>query len=59
MNFAMPIYHRVKVKEGEKMDKYLNLARELKKVLEHEGDSDTNYNWSLWKSFQEPGKETG
>ena len=28
-----------------KTDKYLNVARELKKALEHEGDCDTNYKW--------------
>ena len=33
MDFAVPAYHRVKLKENEKMDKYLDLARELKKLL--------------------------
>ena len=36
--------HRIKLKENEKMDKYLNLARELKKTMEHEDDGDTNCN---------------
>ena len=31
-----------KLKECEKKDKYLDLARELKKTMEHEGDNDTN-----------------
>ena len=31
MNFAVPADHRVKLKESEKKDKYLDLARELKK----------------------------
>ena len=31
MNFAVPADHRVKLKENEKMDRYLDLARELKK----------------------------
>ena len=30
MDFAVPADHRVKLKENEKMDKYLDLARELK-----------------------------
>ena len=34
MNFAVPADHRVKLKECEKRDKYLDLARELKKLLD-------------------------
>ena len=32
MDFAVRADHRVKVKESEKKDKYLDLARELKKL---------------------------
>ena len=32
MIFAVPADHRVKLKECEKKDKYLNLAREMKKL---------------------------
>ena len=32
MDFAVPADHRVKLKENEKMDKYQDLARELKKL---------------------------
>ena len=32
MDFAIPADHRVKLKEGEKRDKYLDLARELNKL---------------------------
>ena len=31
VNFAVPVDHRVKLKENEKKDKYLDLAREMKK----------------------------
>ena len=31
MNFAVPADHRLKLKESEKRNKYLDLARELKK----------------------------
>ena len=31
MDFAVPATHRVKLKENEKKDKYLDLARELEK----------------------------
>ena len=30
MDFAIPAEHSVKIKEGGKQDKYLDLARELK-----------------------------
>ena len=32
VDFAVPAYHRTKLKECEKRDKYLDLARELKKL---------------------------
>ena len=35
MNFAVPVDHRVKLKESEKKDKYVDFARELKKTVEH------------------------
>ena len=36
VDFAVPADHRIKLKECEKKDKYLDLARELKK------------NWNMW-----------
>ena len=44
MDFAVLADHGVKLKESEKRDTYLNLARKLKKTMEHESDSDTNCN---------------
>ena len=41
-DFAVPADHRIKLKECEKRDKYLDLARELKKTMEHERDNYTN-----------------
>ena len=32
MDFAVPADHRVKLKESEKKDKYMDLAQELKKL---------------------------
>ena len=45
VDFAVPTDHRVKLKESKKRDKYLDLARQLKKTktMKNEGDSDTNY----------------
>ena len=37
MTFAVPYYHRVTLKEREKSDKYLDLARELKQQLNIKG----------------------
>ena len=45
VDFAVPADHRIKLKECEKRDKYLDLARELKKAVEHEGDNYTNRDW--------------
>ena len=59
VDFAVPANLRIKLKESEKKDKYLDLARELKKTMEHESDSYTNCNWCFWYSHQRIIKETG
>ena len=43
--FSVPADHRIKLKKSEKKDMYLDLARELKKTMEHEGDNYTNCDW--------------
>ena len=45
VDFAVLADHRVKLKESEKKNRYLNLARELKKTVEYESDVYTNSNW--------------
>ena len=45
MNFAVPADHGIKLKESEKKDKYLNLAKELKKTVKHERINYTNRDW--------------
>ena len=50
VDFAVPADHRIKLKECEKRDKYPDLARELKKTMEHAGDNYTNCNWCVWNS---------
>ena len=54
MNFAIPADHRVKLKESKKKDKYLDLARKLKKTttMKHESDGDTNCKWCTRYSHQ-------
>ena len=48
VDFAVPVDHRVNLKESEKRDECLDLAIELKKTLEHEGDGETNCGWCSW-----------
>ena len=52
MDFAFPANHKVKLKESEKKDKHLNLARELKKTLEHESGGGTNCKWRAQCCYQ-------
>ena len=59
VDFAVPADHRIKLKECEKKDKYLDLARELKKTMEHEGDNYANCDWCFWYNHQRIIKETG
>ena len=56
--FAVPADLIVNLKESEKKDKCLDLARELKK-LEHESDGYTNCNWCSWYSHRMIIKGTG
>ena len=55
MAFTVPADHLVKVKESKKRDKYLNLARNLKKKKEHESDC----NWHARYSHLRIAKGTG
>ena len=41
VDFAIPVNNRMKIKENKKSNKYSDLARELKKAMEHKGDCDT------------------
>ena len=41
--------YRVEMKENEKIDKYLDFARELKRAVVDEGD--TNCIWCLWNGL--------
>ena len=52
MDFTVPADPREKLKEKETRDKYLDLARELKETMDHEGDGGINCNW--WARVQSP-----
>ena len=59
MDFAVLADHWVKLKEREKRDKYLDLAWELKKTMEHEIDGDASCNWRARYSQERISTETG
>ena len=59
VDFGVPVDHRIKQKESEKKDEYLDFARELKKLMEHDGDSYTDCDWCFWYSHQRIIKGTG
>ena len=51
VDFALPADDRIKLKECEKKDRYLDLARELKKKKwKNEGNNYTNCDWCFWDS---------
>ena len=56
MDFAV---HRIKLKEGEKKEKYLIPSKGTEKTVEHEGWSDINCNWCARCCHQRIDKETG
>ena len=44
VDFSVPADYRIKLKESEKKDKYLDFGKEFWKNMEHEGDDYTNCN---------------
>ena len=59
MDFGIPANNRVKLKAREKKDKYLDLAREVKKIVEYESDVYTNCYWCSWYSHRKIVKGSG
>ena len=47
VDFAIPGDQRMKIKENEKKDNYLDLAREIQKVIKQKSDGDT-----CWTGFR-------
>ena len=58
MDFAVPAEHKVKLKEGEKKVRFLELASKLKNNR-HKSNGYTNCNWYSWYSHQRFGTGTG
>ena len=59
VNFAVPADHRIKLKESEKKDNYLDLVRELKNFIENECDDYTNRDWWIRYNNKRTIKGTG
>ena len=59
LGFTFPANHRVKFKKYEERDKYLDLARKLKKIMEPGGNGGTNCSWRTWNNLQRFDKVTG
>ena len=58
MDFVASADHKVKLKEIEKKDNYLDLARN-RKAVEHKSDGDTRCNEWYWYSHQRINTVTG
>ena len=54
MNLVILVNNRVKLKEDEKRDKYVDLARDLKN-----GDGNADFDWCTCNDRQGIGKGTG
>ena len=59
MDFTVPADNRIKLKESEKKDKYLDPARELKKIWNMKVTILTNRDWCFWYSNKMIIKRTG
>ena len=58
VDFTVSEDHKVKIKESEKRNKFLDLARE-KQTMEREGVGDSSCGWCTWNNPQRIGKGTG
>ena len=59
MDIAILADDRVKIKECEKTDKYMNLPRELKKTVELESNTYSKCTWCVRNGPQRLRKQTG
>ena len=51
MDFASPYDLQNENEESEKINKYLDLSRELKKAVKHYGESENNWEQSFSERF--------
>ena len=57
VDFTVLGEHKVKIKESEKIDKYLDFARGPKVTEEHAGDGDNNCSWNALNNSKRLGKK--
>ena len=53
MDFAVPVDYKVKIKESETRDKYLDHAWELNKTMEHDSDGVIGALGTVTKGFMQ------
>ena len=58
IDFAVPYDNRVDNKEAEKIDKYQDLAREIKKTMEHASENHPSSSWCTWHHAKAATEET-
>ena len=59
IDFAIPYDSRVNSKGVAKIEKYQDLAREIKKAVGYEGDSHPNSHRNTWNNTKETEEEIG
>ena len=59
VDFSVPADQKVKLKETEKKDNFLDLVRVFQKAVVQESDDYTNCNWYTWYNHRRIGKGTG
>ena len=52
MYFLVSVSHWVKMKRSKKIDKFLDLAKALKKAVKHEDNADAETRWCAWNGSQ-------
>ena len=57
LDFTVPVVHRVKIKESEKIKKH-GPCPKTSKTVEHESDGEINCSWCSWNSPQGLEEET-
>ena len=57
MDLAVSVDYKEKIKESERIDKYLELVKELKKTLKCYGDVDTDRSSCTWNDTKMFGKK--
>ena len=59
MDFAVSTKHQIKIKENEKIDKYLGLGQGAERAVGHKVDSNTNRSYYTWNGLPKFGKKSG